>query len=125
MHKKDTLLRQKAKFEESFKDFEQQRKNWIEPLRNFILSLKEAIYLEKTENYLEWKTFFQKIGSNPEIKDKTLSCNWGELFEFTASAVGGKGLEKYDSAILAPAKSLRISNFADVSLGGLKILFLE
>ncbi len=125
LHKKDTLLRQKAKFEESFKDFEQQRKNWIEPLRNFILSLKEAIYLEKTENYLEWKTFFQKIGSNPEIKDKTLSCNWGELFEFTASAVGGKGLEKYDSAILAPAKSLRISNFADVSLGGLKILFLE
>ena len=125
LHKKDTLLRQKAKFEESFKDFEQQRKNWIEPLRNFILSLKEAIYLEKTENYLEWKTFFQKIGSNPEIKDKTLSCNWGELFEFTASAVGGKGLEKYDSAILAPAKSLRISNFADLSLGGLKILFLE
>ena len=42
----------------------------------------------------------------------------GELFEFTASAVGGKGFEKNDSAILAPAKSLRISNFADVSLGG-------
>ena len=110
LQRKDLLLRQKAKFEESFKDFGQQRKNWVEPLRSFVLSLREAVILEKGENYFAWKEFFQKIGSNPEIKDKTLSCNWGELFEFTASAVGGKGFEKIDSAILASAKSLQILN---------------
>jgi len=31
LQQKDLLLRQKAKFEESFKDFGQQRKNWVEP----------------------------------------------------------------------------------------------
>ena len=87
------------------------------------MSLKKAVNLEKTENHFEWKEFFQKIGSNPEIKDKTLSCHWGELFEFTASAVGGKGFEKIDSAILASAKSLRFSDSDDVSLSGVIIAF--
>src|SRR3990167_9126834 len=118
LQRKDLLLRQKAKFEESFKDFGQQRKNWVEPLRSFVLSLREAVILEKGENYFAWKEFFQKIGSNPILKDKTLSCNWGELWEFTASAVGGKGFEKIDSAILASAKSLRFLNSDNVSFGG-------
>src|SRR3990167_10314169 len=118
LERKDLLLRQKAKFEESFKDFGQQRKNWVEPLRSFVLSLREAVILEKGENYFAWKEFFQKIGSNPILKDKTLSCNWGELWEFTASAVGGKSFEKIDSAILASAKSLRFLNSEQVSFGG-------
>jgi len=115
LQRKDLLLRQKAKFEESFKDFGQQRKNWVEPLRCFVLSLKEATDLEKSENYLEWKTFFQKIGSNPTLKDKTLSCNWGELWDFVRSAKGGVGAH---SAFFALQKTPRISNFANVSLGG-------
>jgi len=123
LQRKDLLLRQKAKFEESFKDFGQQRKNWVEPLRSFVLSLREAVILEKGENYFAWKEFFQKIGSNPILKDKTLSCNWGELWEFTASAVGGKGFEKIDSAILAPAKSLRFLNSDNVSFGGVILAF--
>ena len=49
----------------------------------------------------------------------------GELFEFTASAVGGKGFEKNDSAILAPAKSLRFLNSDNVSFGGLGSILLE
>jgi hypothetical protein len=77
--------------------------------------LREAVILEKGENYFAWKEFFQKIGSNPILKDKTLSCHWGELWEFTASAVGGKEI---DSAILAPAKSLRFLNSDNVSFGG-------
>ena len=47
------------------------------------MSLKQAANLEKTSNHLEWKKFFQKIGSNPEIKDKTVSIRWGELWDFT------------------------------------------
>ena len=114
LERKDLLLRQKASIAESLRDFEQQRKNWIEPLRSFVLSLREAVELEKTDNHLEWKRFFQKIGSNPSLNDKTLSIGWGELWEFTASAIGGK---ETDSAILASAKSLRYCNFDNVSLG--------
>ncbi|KKW10695.1 MAG: hypothetical protein UY50_C0028G0002 [Parcubacteria group bacterium GW2011_GWA2_49_9] len=83
-------------------------------MRSFVLSLREAVELGKTDNHLEWKRFFQKIGSNPSLKDKTLSYGWGELWEFTASAVGGKEI---DSAILASAKSLRFLNSDNVSLG--------
>ena len=114
LSRKDLLLRQKASIEESLRDFGQQRKNWIEPLRSFVLSLREAVELEKTDNHLEWKRFFQKIGSNPSLIDKTLSIGWGELWEFTASAYGGKEIE---SAILASAKSLRYCNSDNVSLG--------
>ncbi|KKR59375.1 MAG: hypothetical protein UT98_C0002G0177, partial [Candidatus Nomurabacteria bacterium GW2011_GWF2_40_31] len=72
LERKDLLMREKASLLESERDFGQQRKNWVEPLRSFVLSLKECADLEKTENYLEWKQFFQKIGSNSEIKDKTV-----------------------------------------------------
>ena len=82
--KKDALLRQKAKLEESLGDFGQQGKNRLEPLRSFVLSLKEAEKVAQTKNYAEWRNFFRSLGSNPEIKDKTLSINWGELWDFTA-----------------------------------------
>jgi hypothetical protein len=84
LQRKDLLLRQKAKLEESLKDVGQQRKNWVEPLRKFVLSLREAVELEKSENYFAWRTYFQSIGSNPILKDKSLSMHWGELFEFIA-----------------------------------------
>ncbi len=105
--RKDLLLREKAKVSESLDDFGQHKKQWLQPLRSFILSLKEATVLQETENHLAWKQFFQKIGSNPTFKDKTVSIRWGELWDFTASAVGGKEI---DSAILASAKSLQILN---------------
>ena len=75
LQRKDLLMREKAGLLESESNFGQQRKNWVEPLRSFVLSLKMAADLEKTSSHLEWKKFFQKIGSNPEIKDKTPSCN--------------------------------------------------
>ena len=107
-------MREKASLLESERDFGQQRKNWVEPLRNFVLSLKKCADLEKSENYLEWKTFFQEIGSNPEIKDKTVSIHWGELWDFVASAKCGSGLHSADFWNKNP---LAISNFANVSLG--------
>ena len=84
LHRKDLLMREKVGLLESETNFGQQRKNRLEPLRSFVLSLKQAANLEKTSNHLEWKKFFQKIGSNPEIKDKTVSIRWGELWDFTA-----------------------------------------
>ena len=117
LQRKDLLLREKAGLLESETNFGQQRKNWVEPLRSFVLSLKQAADLEKTSNHLEWKKFFQKIGSNPEIKDKTISIRWGELWDFTASAVGGKGFGENQSAILASAKSLHILNSEQVTTG--------
>jgi len=46
--------------------------------------------------------------------------NWGELWDFTASAKGGSEI---DSAILASAKSLRLFNSEQVSFGGVILAF--
>jgi len=117
LSRKDLLMREKAGLLESETNFGQQRKNWVEPLRSFVLSLKYCAEIEKTSNHLEWKKFFQQIGSNPEIKDKTVSIHWGELWDFTASAVGGKGFGENQNAILASAKSLHIPNSEQVTYG--------
>ena len=84
LRKKDDLLCQKAKIEERLGDFGQQGKNRLEPLRSFVLSLREAKKLAETQNHAEWRDFFRKIGSNPSLKDKTLSVNWNALWDFTA-----------------------------------------
>ena len=79
LQRKDLLLRQKAKFEESFKDFGQQRKNWVEPLRSFVLSLREAVILEKGENYFAWKEFFQKSARTLLSKTKRFHAIGGSF----------------------------------------------
>ncbi len=112
LERKDILMRQKIKLEESLTNFGQQRKNWVEPLRSFILSLKEATDLEKTSSHLEWKKFFQKIGSNPEIKDKMVSIRWGDLWDFAMSAKGGR---ISDCSRIASRYAFDPTIFADVS----------
>jgi DNA invertase Pin-like site-specific DNA recombinase len=114
LERKNILLIQKAKIEESLEDFGQQRKYWLQPLRSFVLSLKEVSLLEKSDNQIEWKEFFQKIGSNPEIKDKTIHMHSGEIWNFVASAKGGS---EQHSADFCSKNPLHISNFANVSLG--------
>jgi hypothetical protein len=76
--------------------------------------LKEVSLLEKSDNQIEWKEFFQKIGSNPEIKDKTIHMHSGEIWNFVASAKGGS---EQHSADFCSKNPLHISNFANVSLG--------
>ncbi len=115
LQRKDLLLRQKAKLEESLKDVGQQRKNWVEPLRKFVLSLREAVELEKSENYFAWRTYFQSIGPNPILKDKALSMHWGELYEFMAHTKANSIFGSVPSAQRS-ARADTIS--ANVSLGG-------
>ena len=114
LERKDLLMREKAVIEESLRDFGQQRKNWIEPLRSFVLSLREAIKLQGQDNMHEWRDFFRKIGSNPSLKDKTLSIGWNPLWDFTARVADGK---KKGAAIFS-AQNRRDQQFlAEVSIG--------
>ncbi|MBI3627141.1 MAG: recombinase family protein [Candidatus Sungbacteria bacterium] len=91
LQRKDLLMREKAGLLESETNFGQQRKNWIEPLRSFVLSLKQA--------------------ADFEIKDKTVSMRWGELWDFTAKT-------KEDFALRSAAYSPRGAvNSGKVSFG--------
>ena len=114
LERKDKLMRGNALLLEQERDFGQQRKNWIEPLRSFVLSLREAAKLQNENNHLEWKQFFQRIGSNSSLKDKTLSPNWSDLWDFVrkTKAEFNSGSEPRAS------RAASISPFSDkVSLG--------
>ena len=113
-------MREKASLLESERDFGQQRKNWVEPLRSFVLSLREAVELEKGENYFAWREFFQKIGSNPILKDKSLSIHWGELYEFMAHT---KANFIFESVLSATPTARHDTISANVSFGGVVIAF--
>jgi len=82
-----------------------------------VLSLKEAEKVAQTKNYAEWRNFFRSLGSNPEIKDKTLSINWGELWNFTAKT-------KADFALRSAASTPRSAvNSEQVTTGALILHF--
>ena len=84
------------------------------------MSLREAVELEKTENHRAWKEFFQKIGSNPSLKDKTLSIGWNPLWDFTARQTGAAG----NTAAIFSAQNRRCMPIsAEVSFGGAIISF--
>ena len=70
LKKKDEIMRASLALKEKKKDFENGRNNWVEPLRKWILDTKQADFLSKSEDYHSIKSFVQKIGTNPEIRDK-------------------------------------------------------
>ncbi len=76
LSKKDDIMRASASLQAKMKDFERGKKNWVEPLRAWILDTKQADFLATSDNLHEIKSFVQKIGTNPRVRDKSA------LFEF-------------------------------------------
>jgi hypothetical protein len=59
------------RFETKKKDFERGRNNWVEPLREWILDTKQANFLSSSSDLYQIKSFVQKIGTNPLVRDKS------------------------------------------------------
>ena len=62
----------------------------IELLKNFILEANEAQKAVISDNWLEMKSFLQKVGLNREIRSQTLTVSfkkhWCSLAETTVAA---------------------------------------
>ncbi len=71
LKKKDEILLASAVLEQKKKDFENGRKNWVEPLREWILDTKQADFLAKSDDFHKIKSFVQKIGTNPLVRNKS------------------------------------------------------
>lgn len=84
LKKKDEILLASAVLEQKKKDFERGMKNWVEPLREWILDTKQADFLSKSENYHEIKTFVQKIGTNPRVRNKSAVFDFCPASQFAA-----------------------------------------
>ncbi len=88
LKKKDEILLASAVLEQKKKDFENGRKKWVEPLREWILDTKQADFLAKSDNFHEIKTFVQKIGTNPLVRDKSVRFEFSPPSHFAAKRRG-------------------------------------
>lgn len=74
--KKDSLMRQKSSLQAKSSSARAKRKNWVEPLRKWILDSKRAGFLSTSENLHEIRDFLRSFGTNPALKDKTISISF-------------------------------------------------
>ena len=80
--KKDELLRTKIAFSQKMTTVRAGRKNWIEPLREWILDTKKATVLSSTDNFSDICDFVRKAGTNPVMRDKSISVSFSPPSEF-------------------------------------------
>ena len=80
--KKDNLMRQKLSLQDKFSSARHERKNWVEPLRKWVLDSKRAGFLASGENLHEMRDFLRSFGTNPALKDKTISISFCPPSEF-------------------------------------------
>lgn len=75
-------MRATLSLKEKKKAFRQQGKYWVEPLREWILDTKQAAFLSSSSDFSEIKSFVQKIGTNPTVRDKTAGFSAPSPFDF-------------------------------------------
>jgi DNA invertase Pin-like site-specific DNA recombinase len=80
--KKDALMRQKISLQTKSSSARAERKNWVEPLRKWILDSKHSGFLASGENLSEMRDFLRNFGTNPSMKDKTISISFCPPSEF-------------------------------------------
>jgi len=68
---KDKTMRTTLALRTKLKDAERGEKNWIEPLRVWVNDTKQAAFLSSSTDFSAIRSFVQKIGTNPMVRDKT------------------------------------------------------
>ena len=87
---KNPLIVQKAVLEQQLAKTEKAEASPIEPLKNLILEANQAQKWVLENNWLEMKSFLQKVGLNRQIRSQTLTVSfkkhWISLAETTVAA---------------------------------------
>ena len=112
LKRKDNIMRSLATLQVKMKDFENGRKNWVEPLREWIFDTKQADFLAKSDNLHEIKSFVQKIGTNPQVRNKSAVFDFCPASQFAAKR---RGILR--SAAASRPRGATLSN-REVSIGG-------
>ena len=85
LSKKNELLKQKVSLAQKMESARTEKKNWVEPLREWILDMKKATQLLSTDNFFEIRDYFKKIGTNSQLRDKSVSVSFCPPTEFACS----------------------------------------
>ena len=83
--KKNELLKQKVSLAQKMDSARALRKNWVEPLREWILDMKKATQLQSSDNFFEIRDYFKKIGTNSQLRDKSVSISFCPPTEFACA----------------------------------------
>jgi hypothetical protein len=70
--KKDELIKTKTDFNQKKSIFGRKGNNWVEPLRNWIKDAHHAEKLAFSKDFMEIKSFVEKIGTNRQLLDKKI-----------------------------------------------------
>ena len=81
---KNPLVPKKVELEEQIAVLEKSKTNRLEPLRNWILEANQAEKTVSSDNWLEMKSFLQKVGSNRLLRAQTLTVAFKEPFDLLA-----------------------------------------
>ena len=71
LKKKDITMRSLAALNEKKKACERRGNTWVEPLREWVNDTKQAAFLSSSTDLQAIRSFVQKIGTNPSVRDKT------------------------------------------------------
>lgn len=107
--KKDELLLQKVSLAHKMDSARQERKNWVEPLREWILDMKKATQLVSSDNFFEIRDYFKKVGTNPQLRDKSVFVSFCPPTEF---AFACKTKTEFAHPLISIARK-RATNFSD------------
>jgi DNA invertase Pin-like site-specific DNA recombinase len=108
LKKKDMLMREKLALQARSSSARAEGQNWVEPLRRWILASKRAGFLANSTKYAEMRDFVRSFGTNPALKDKTISISFCPPSQFART----RKLEFVSSAHTAPTAlaSFSLSN---------------
>ncbi len=80
--KKEELLTSQVTLTHQLSAARHERKEWVEPLRAWILDTKQAAQLASSDKYHEIRDFVRKVGTNPSLRDKSVSVSFCPPTEF-------------------------------------------
>ena len=81
---KNPFVPKKVELEEQIAVLERSKTNRLEPLRNWILEANQAEKTVSSDNWLEMKSFLQKVGSNRLLRAQTLTVAFKKPFDSLA-----------------------------------------
>ncbi len=111
--KKNELLRQKMSLVEKLNSARANRKNWVEPLREWILDMQKATQLKTSDNFFEIRDYFKKIGTNPQLRDKSVSISFCPPTEFTCARKAGENFNHSFITLARKRATIFSGNFPD------------
>ena len=86
LKKKNDLLVQKVSLAHKLDSAREERNNWVEPLRKWILDMKKPTQLVSSDNFFEIRDYFKKVGTNLQLRDKSVSVSFCPPTEFVSKS---------------------------------------